>query len=245
LANFQLHDELTGEDSSCEAEVDRHHEEGGSDWVLALQDTVLGDGEDNGTENSSKSRSDGPGSENLGNTLPAPGDVVCSNCRDTHADNTTHDGVGGGNRHTKTGSNGQVNRGSDKGTGHSDHENRRVLLEEGDVHNLGANGIGNTTSNTDSTCEFHDCGQAHSLPQGHRPRRDRRSPRVGDIVGSYHRTLVSLWRENSRPGHGAGQHTDHEGIEEAKDHRNSEDIVELVKHGGGWAVYSFYEKRSL
>lgn len=36
-----------------------------------------------------------------------------------------------------------------------------------------------------------------------------------------------------RPDDVAELHTDHEGIEEAKDHRNSEDIVELLKHGEG------------
>ena len=56
---------------------------------------------------------------------------------------------------------------------------------------------------------------------------------------------MSRWEESKGPGDEAGQHTDHEGIEEAKDHRNSEDIVKLVKHGEGWAVYSFYERKSL
>jgi len=92
--------------------------------------------------------------------------------------------MGGGNWHTELGSKGEVDGGGDQSTGHSEHENRWVGLEEADVDNLGADGVGDTATDTKGTGELADGGQDHGLLEGDGVGGDGCSPGVGNIVGT-------------------------------------------------------------
>lgn len=106
-----LPDDQHGENGGSDTEVDRNHEEGVADWVRASEDSVLGDGEDDGTEASSDHWSNTPGGEDLCDTSPSPVNSFGSNGRDTHADDTSHYGVGGGDWKADAGSEGEVDGG--------------------------------------------------------------------------------------------------------------------------------------
>lgn len=176
--------ELTGQDAGGDTEVDRDHDESCADRVLALEDAVLGDQEDDGTEDSSDTRSDTPSGENLGNTRPAPVDTVSADGSDTHSDDTAHDGMGSRDWHTEARGQGEVEGGGDEGTGHSQHEDGWVGLEELGGEDLGANGIGDTATDTEGTSELHNGGQNHGLLEGDGSRRDGCGPSIGDIVST-------------------------------------------------------------
>lgn len=83
-------------------------------------------------------------------------DVLGANEGDTHADDTTHDGVGGGNWETDLGAEGEVDGGGGNGAAHAKHEEGGVVFEHVDVDDLGADGVGYAGTDTDGAGEFED-----------------------------------------------------------------------------------------
>lgn len=84
------------------AEVDGHHRKGLVDRVWTEQHAVLGDKEDDGREGSREAGRDDPGEEDRDDAVvdarADPLNAVGTDGRNTHANNTAHDGVGGGDR---------------------------------------------------------------------------------------------------------------------------------------------------
>ena len=177
-----LPDDQHGKNGGSDTEVDRNHEESIADWVRAFKDSVLRDGEDDGTKASGNQWSNTPGGEDLCDTAPSPVNSLSSNGCDTHADDTSHDRVGGGDWKTDAGSEREVDGGGDEGAGHSQHENSWVGLEEVDWDNLGLDGVGDTATNTNGTGELAYRSQDHGLLKGDGMGRDGCGPRVCNIV---------------------------------------------------------------
>ena len=81
--------------------------------------------------------------------------------------------------------NGTTNDGrGDDGADHSEHEKLRNVGEERGIDDLGTDGVGYASTNTDGAGKFHDGGENHGLEIGHGLGGDRRRPRVGHIVGT-------------------------------------------------------------
>lgn len=133
------------------------------------------------------------GCTNLDNTLidvnfsvrlADPDDAATAEGTDTHAQDTSEDGVGSGDGHTDPGGDGEVDGGSNDSTGHSQHKQGRGIVEGGNINNLGPDGISDTTTNTYGAGKLEDGGTDHSLEVGDGAGRDGRCPRVGHIVGT-------------------------------------------------------------
>lgn len=77
-----------------EEEVKWHSNEGHLYWIFRAHDSVLGGEEDDGRKNAGDAWSDGPGGEDLGDTVPRPVHTIGADGSNTHANNTTHDRVG-------------------------------------------------------------------------------------------------------------------------------------------------------
>lgn len=101
-----------------------------------------------------------------------PDDTVTTEGTNTHTQDTTEDGVSGGDGHTKPGGHSQVQGGGNDGAGHSEHEQRRGFFEGGDIDNLSPDGVGDTATNTHSAYKFQDDGTAHGLDVGEGAGRD-------------------------------------------------------------------------
>lgn len=87
--------------------------------------------------------------------------------RNTHADDTTENRVSGRHRHADPRSEGQVDGRGNDGADHSEHEKFRDLSEERGIDDLGTNGVGNASTNTDGAGKLHDGGENHGLEVGH------------------------------------------------------------------------------
>lgn len=70
-----------------------NHDEGLLDRVVAAHDTILGDQENDGTEDTRDTRSNTPGSEYLRHTFEAPVDTIDSSRSNAHTNDTTHNRV--------------------------------------------------------------------------------------------------------------------------------------------------------
>ncbi len=180
--------ELTGEQAGGDGKVYRHGNESSLDRVGATHDAVLGDEEDDRPKSTGETGSDGPGREDRGHALaavPAPVDAVGADAGDADADDSAHDGVGGRDGQTGLGCDSQVEGRADEGAGHGQHEHGRVVLEELERDDLCADGVGDAGADGHGTGELHDGCDAHGLPHGERPGRDRGRERVGDIIGTW------------------------------------------------------------
>jgi hypothetical protein len=197
-----------GEHAKGDADVDVAHPQGISQGVLSLQNNVLGNEVDEGSKASGNGGGNEPRGDNLGESLPAPVDSSASVGGDGGSDDGADDGVCGGNGDTEPGSDGEPNRGADKSAHHEQHEAGGGLSEGVNVNDLVSNGIGDSGTGQYGTEELADGGENHGLPVLEGSRRDRGGKGVGDIVGS------NVPR-----------------VQEREDHRQREDVVELVKSG--------------
>lgn len=93
--------------------------------------------------------------------------TIGTNGSNTHADDATHDGMGGGDGKTNLGSHGEVDGGSGNSADHAKHEKSGIIFEESRVDNLGADGVGNAGTNTNGAGKLHDRGENHGLEVGH------------------------------------------------------------------------------
>lgn len=147
----------TGEQSGGDAKVDRDGDESLQNRVLTLHDSVPGEKEDNGTKGTGHKRRNDPGKEDLDDTRvdvsSPPLNAIGSQSSNAHTDHTAHDGVGGRDRHTKAGSDGEVDGGSRDSADHTQHQQGRVLLEGLDVDDLGSDGICDTSTYTNTIAE--------------------------------------------------------------------------------------------
>lgn len=84
-----------GENSRGETKVNWNHDETPLEWLLAEEDTILGDEEEDGSKSTSNGGSNDPRSDDLSNTLsfPTPDDAILSEGSNTHTNNTTNDTV--------------------------------------------------------------------------------------------------------------------------------------------------------
>lgn len=80
-----------------------------------------------------------------------------------HANDTTHDGVSGGDGETDSSSHSEVEGGSSDSADHAKHEKTGIVLEEGSIDDLGSDGIGDTGTDTKGASEFHNRGEDHGL----------------------------------------------------------------------------------
>lgn len=58
-----------------------------TDWVLALENTILGDGEDDSTKDTSDTWGNDPSSEDLRHTVPAPVNTTSTESSNASSDN--------------------------------------------------------------------------------------------------------------------------------------------------------------
>lgn len=84
-----------------------------------------------------------------------PSHAAAAEGTDTHAEDTTKDGVRGGHGHADPRSNSQVGRRGNDGAHHAQHQQSRRAVESLSVDDLGADGVGHTATNTESTSKLH------------------------------------------------------------------------------------------
>lgn len=194
-----LPDNQHGKERGGNAEVDGDKSKTLHDGVASQHDSVLGNEEDDGSKATSKTGGDNPGKEHRDDTGAdalvelGPVDTVGADESNTHSDDTTHDGVGGGDRKTNPGADGKVDGGSNDSAHHAEHEKGRIALKQVNIDDLGSDSIGDSGTDTDSSGEFKDGTQSHGLDVGDGSGRNRCGPRVGDIVGTLG-YRVSVWR---------------------------------------------------
>ena len=171
-----LPDDNHGENTSSKAKVQWDHQETPLERIGSFEDTIFGDQENDGSKTTRDSWSNKPRSKDLGDTLafPAPNNTVGTKSSNTHSDNTSDDTVTRGlinlydqatperkinlrcrNWHTNRSSNGEPSGGSDQSTNHSQHQDSGLVCECVDLDDFVSDSIRNTTTNQDSTTEFH------------------------------------------------------------------------------------------
>lgn len=84
-----LPDNQHGKNTRGQTEVERDSHHSPAERVRPLEHTILGEGEDDGTEATSNTRSDEPGGEHLGDTAPGPVNSVGADGRKTETNDTT------------------------------------------------------------------------------------------------------------------------------------------------------------
>jgi hypothetical protein len=243
LDGTTLPDDKHSKEGSGETKVDGDKEQTLEGRVGSEHDGVLGDQEDDDGEGSRDTGGDDPGQEDgddtgadLTTVEVGPDDVVGTDKRNTHTNDTTHDGVSGGNSETHAGAEGEPGSGTDDGAHHTEHKKRGVVLEGVDVDDLGTDGISDTGTDTDGTGEFEDRTESHGLDVPDGSGRDRGGPGVGNIVGTYDDDDLLVGdifarRDAAR----RGKRTNVPGIKEREDGADGEDVVELVeRHSDGW-----------
>ena len=86
-------DDEHGQNARGDEEEERDEDEAGAQRVLALQDAVLGDQEQDGAEATGDAGRNGPGGEDLRDALPAPNDAVAAERGDAGPDDAAYDGM--------------------------------------------------------------------------------------------------------------------------------------------------------
>jgi hypothetical protein len=114
------------------------------------------DHENNGSKATRDTMSNTPGREDRRNALERPVHSLGTSSSNTDPDNTSHDGVSGGYGHGEASRNSKIGRRANDRTSHTEHEHRRIVLEELEGDDLGADGIRDTRADEHGTGEFHD-----------------------------------------------------------------------------------------
>jgi hypothetical protein len=116
-----LPDDQHGKNTRGDTEVNGDHDETPLKRVGTLQDSVLGDQKDKGSEGSGNTGGDNPGSNNLGDSLvvPGPRNSTGSDGSDSKTDDSTSDTVGSGNGKTDGSSNSKPGRRTNQSAQHS------------------------------------------------------------------------------------------------------------------------------
>lgn len=157
-----LPDDEHGEEGSSDAKVDGGEVETLPDGLASKHNTVLGDEEDDGTKGTSQTGGDDPGEEDRDDTRAdalvelRPVDAINANQSNTHANDTTHDGVGGRDGETDASAHGEVQGGGDDGAHHAQHQEGGIILELVNVDDLCSDGIGDSGADADGSCELED-----------------------------------------------------------------------------------------
>lgn len=113
-----------------------------------------------------------------------PGDTAATKSADTHTQDTAQDGVSSRDGKPEARGHGEVAGRGDDGANHAQHEQRGLVVKGTDVDDLGSDGVGYTSTDSEGTGELHEGGAQHGLEVGHGAGGDRAGPRVGDIVGT-------------------------------------------------------------
>ena len=214
-------DEQHGDEGAREPEVDGDEDKTPRGGVGAQKHSILGEEEDDCAKGTREHRCNDPREEYLYHSLldvdgpvllvADPGYAVAAEGTDTHAQHAAEDGVRGGNGHAEAGGHGEVQRRSDDGADHAEHEQGGLVVKGGDVDDFGADGVGDAAAHAEGAGEFHDGGAEHGLDVSDGAGGDGGGPRVGDIVGA-----------------------DVPGVEEGEDGAYREEVVVLVEgHGHG------------
>jgi hypothetical protein len=82
-----------GQDAGSDGEVDWNHPQTSTKRVLALEHSILSDGEDNDPERTGNAGGNEPSGEDLRNTFPAPDDPISAESRNADADESTDDAM--------------------------------------------------------------------------------------------------------------------------------------------------------
>lgn len=161
-----------GKKGGSDTEVDGSEEETLPDGLASKHDSILGDEEDDGTKGTSQTGRDDPSEEDRHDTRAdalvelGPVNTIGANQSDTHANNTAHDGVSSRDGKTNASTEGEVDGRGDNGAHHAKHEEGGIILELVNVDDLCSDGISDSGTDTDGSCEFEDGSQGHSLEVG-------------------------------------------------------------------------------
>jgi hypothetical protein len=99
---YALPDDNHGKNSRGKGKIDRDHDQTPSERVVSLQDSVFGDGKNDGRKSTCNSRGNDPRGADLSHTLsfPSPNDTINTDRSDTHTDDCTNNAVGCRDRKT-------------------------------------------------------------------------------------------------------------------------------------------------
>jgi hypothetical protein len=148
-------------------------------------DRDLDQHEDDGTKACRGSGSHSKTSEDSTKTLalvPSPLYLTSTGNSDTDTSNRRDERVGGRNVSRVLGAPHDPDRGTSEGAGKGKHLNTGIVLEGSGGNDSVLDGFGSTSTDSDCTDHFEDSTENHSLAVRDRARRNRSSPRVGDIV---------------------------------------------------------------
>jgi hypothetical protein len=155
------------------------------DGILAEMDSELDQHEDDGTEAGRGGGSHSETSEDSTKTLaliPAPLNVLRTGNSDTDTSNRGDERVGGRDMSRVLGAPHDPDRSTSESAGKGEHLNTGIVLEGTGRDDTVLDSVGSTSTDSDGTDHLEDSTENHGLTVGDRARRDRSSPRVGDIV---------------------------------------------------------------
>lgn len=173
-----------GEDGAGRGEVDGDETHGPLEGILALEDAVLQDAEDEGREAGCNGRGNPPGCGDLGDTALGPFPVNGCLSGEADTDQSTDNRLSGRDRPAHPGCQHQPGSIAHFGAAHCQHQRAGLVLKPVDADDAGLDGIGHAGSEGNRPNELGTHGQDADLPHAQRARSDGRGVRVGHIVSS-------------------------------------------------------------
>lgn len=161
---------------------DGEEDEGTSEAVLVSENEGTDDPVEEGGNETSEDGGSEPGDDDFDDLAPL--NAVGTSSNNTAADETTNDGVGGGDGKTVDGGKKKPDSGREKSTDVGPHQVLGVLGKDGGVDDALGDGISDVGAQEIGTTEFHDGSDDKSHVQGDGLGTDRGSEGVGDIVGT-------------------------------------------------------------